>query len=513
MGASSLPEGLGRALPGVVSGGLALALYAATLAPGLTWAHDGADGGDFLAAALTGGVPHPTGYPTYQLLLQAAIRLLPADPARAGNWLAAVCAALAAGLLADLARRVLPPAPWRSVIAAAAGLAWATSPALWSQAVITEVYSLNALAVVLALWLLWQWSQQPPADAGWRWLAAAALALGLGLGNHLSLALALPGLAFWLWTGRARLARLPRAGAAGLAAVFMLGLAVYARIPLAAAAEPPVNWGAADTAAGFWWLVSGGLYRGLLSGMGGGELLARLSSLVGAALEQLGGGPWGAALAVVGLWQLDRRQHAWWRTTGLIALSYALYGLVYRTDTAFVYLIPAWGIAALWLAEGIDRLARLIADRRIAWVLVVALTAALPVAAIARFYSLNDASRDDRAETFIRQALAQAEDGAVVLTATDRPTFALWYAVYGLGRRPDIVPLNVSLYGYGWYRATLARHHPALFAGLPDDAPLEAVVGAAAARFPLYGAESLLVALPGLAEDDGEPLTRLRPVR
>ncbi len=513
MGVGSRLEGLGRALPGLAAGGLALALYAVTLAPGLTWAHDGADGGDFLAAALTGGVPHPTGYPTYQLLLQTAIGLLPADPARAGNWVSAVCAALAAGLLADLARRVLPPAPWRSVIAAAAGLAWATSPALWSQAVITEVYSLNALAVVFALWLLWQWNQQPPADAGWRWLATAALVLGLGLGNHLSLALALPGLAIWLWTGRAHLSRLPRAGAAGLAVLCILGLAVYARIPLAAAAVPPVNWGAADTTAGFGWLVSAGPYRGLLGGMGGAELLARLSSLVGAALEQLGGGPWGAALAVVGLWQLDRRQHAWWRTTGLIALLFVLYGLVYRTDTAFLYLIPAWGMAALWLAEGIDRAARLIADRRIAWGFVIALTVALPVAAVARFYPLNDASRDGRAETFISQALAQAEVGAVILTATDRPTFALWYAVYGLGRRPDIVPLNVSLYEYGWYRATLVRYHPALFTGLPEDAPLDTVVQAAAARFPLYAAEPLPVALPGLAQEDDEPLTRLRPAR
>jgi hypothetical protein len=513
MGAGSRPEGLSRALPALVAGGLALALYVATLAPGLTWAHDGADGGDFLAAALTGGVPHPTGYPAYQLLLQAAIRLLPVEPARAGNWLSAICAALAAGLLADLARRSLPPAPWRGVVALAAGLAWATSPALWSQAVITEVYALNALAVVLVLWLLWQWGHLLPADAGWRWLAAAALVLGLGLGNHLSLALALPGLAVWLWMGQARLSRLSRAGAAGLAALLLLGLAVYARVPLAAAAEPPVNWGGAHTPAGFWWLVSGGPYRGLVGGMGGSELLTRLSSLVGAALDQLGGGPWGAALAVVGLWQLDRRHHAWWRTTGLLALLFALYGLLYRTDTAFVYLIPAWGMAALWLGEGIDRLARLLTDRRAAWVLVIGLTAALPLSAIVRFYPLNDARRDARAETFTAQALAQAEEGAVILTATDRPTFALWYAVYGLGRRSDIVPLNVNLYGYDWYRATLAHHYPALFTGLAEDASLEAVVRAAAARRPVYAAEPLPVALPGLALHNGEPLARLRPVR
>ena len=43
------------------------ALYALTMPPGLTWAYDSADGGDFLAAIATRGVPHPSGYPTYLL--------------------------------------------------------------------------------------------------------------------------------------------------------------------------------------------------------------------------------------------------------------------------------------------------------------------------------------------------------------------------------------------------------------------------------------------------------------
>ena len=75
-----------------MAGLLALGLYARTLAPGLTWAHNGADGGDFLAAALTHGVPHPSGYPTYQLLLRGIIAVFPGEPARAGNWLSALLA-------------------------------------------------------------------------------------------------------------------------------------------------------------------------------------------------------------------------------------------------------------------------------------------------------------------------------------------------------------------------------------------------------------------------------------
>ena len=75
--------------PAPLAGLAALVLYARTLAPGLTWAHHAADGGDLLAAALVGGVPHPSGYPTYQLLLRTAVALFPGEPARAGNWLSA----------------------------------------------------------------------------------------------------------------------------------------------------------------------------------------------------------------------------------------------------------------------------------------------------------------------------------------------------------------------------------------------------------------------------------------
>ena len=43
-------------------------LYLLSASTRLTWANYGNDGGDFLAAILTGGIPHPTGYPSYMLL-------------------------------------------------------------------------------------------------------------------------------------------------------------------------------------------------------------------------------------------------------------------------------------------------------------------------------------------------------------------------------------------------------------------------------------------------------------
>ena len=63
-------------LPPLFLGVLLLVIYIRTLAPGLTWANGGSDGGDLIAAAATRGIPHPTGYPLY-LLLARLFQLLP----------------------------------------------------------------------------------------------------------------------------------------------------------------------------------------------------------------------------------------------------------------------------------------------------------------------------------------------------------------------------------------------------------------------------------------------------
>src|SRR5262245_14429377 len=79
-----------------------LLVYLSTLAPGLTWANHGADGGDLITAAATGGVAHPSGYPTY-LVLARLFLALPFGPlAFRVNLLSAVCAAGAAALVVGL---------------------------------------------------------------------------------------------------------------------------------------------------------------------------------------------------------------------------------------------------------------------------------------------------------------------------------------------------------------------------------------------------------------------------
>jgi hypothetical protein len=137
---------------------LAIALgvvYLLTIAPGLTWANRGADGGDLITAAATGGVPHPSGYPTY-LLVARLFQYLPLGTlAFRTNLMSAFFAILAAVLVADLTRRSVAGSPRTSRIAGLlAGLGFGLSPLLWSQALITEVYTLHVFFVALILWLM-----------------------------------------------------------------------------------------------------------------------------------------------------------------------------------------------------------------------------------------------------------------------------------------------------------------------------------------------------------------------
>ena len=194
------PQRLRRVLPPLAVGAFALWLYASTAAPWLTWAHDGADGGDLIAAAMTLGVPHPSGYPTYCLLARLYALLPLGAIARRFNLFSATSAAATVVLvylaaLWTLEQSATRRAPWGAALAALAALACASGYTLWSQATITEVYTLQAFFFALSFYLALRedWLLRA------RTWAILGMSLGLGLGAHLALLLALPGTALLLW--------------------------------------------------------------------------------------------------------------------------------------------------------------------------------------------------------------------------------------------------------------------------------------------------------------------------
>jgi len=151
------------------------ALYAVTCARTVT----GEDSGELLAAAHEFGVPHPPGYPLWLLLSWALDHTLPwLTVAWRVSMVSALSAAAANALLLAIALKTV-----RSRLAAFTGAAlFAVSLTHWTQAVIPEVYALNACFVALQALQLILLAERPTAG---RLLALAAVT-GLSCTNHTS---------------------------------------------------------------------------------------------------------------------------------------------------------------------------------------------------------------------------------------------------------------------------------------------------------------------------------------
>ncbi len=435
-------------LAGLVVFVLSLLVYVLTLAPDITWAHDGGDGGDLITAVVTGGIPHPPGYPTYLLLATPWARLPLGNPAWRLNLFSALAVAGAAGLTALAVARMAELAGHSPHVAAAAGigagLALAFSPVLWSQAVITEVYALGALFAALLMFLAGATTRGatardcPYRAAGW----GAAMGLALGAQPTLILAGLLAPLVLgrrwkgWAWAGL------------GLAA----GLLVFLVLPIRVLGGSPVNWGDASTLNGFWWLVSAQLYHGYAFALPLSSLGARLAAWASLVVRQFT--PVGALFAAWGLWQLFKFQRG--QAFAMLAMfaGWSVFAIGYNTTDSYVYIVPALVLGAVWLGVG---LAEMLGRARWHLALQVVVALALPLAELLLGWSAVDVHTDRVAVTFGQTVLEQAPPHAILVTARDAHTFTLWYFRYARSQRLDVSVVDLDLLAMPWYRATIVR--------------------------------------------------------
>ncbi|MDQ3942803.1 MAG: DUF2723 domain-containing protein, partial [Actinomycetota bacterium] len=179
-------EQWGAALLGGAVAVLVGILYIGTLAPTVLpyGIPDTLDSPMLQTAVPVLGVGHPTGYPTYMMLTHFFTNLPFGDPAYRVNLASAVYG-VAAVLLVYLAGLRLAR---RAVAAAVGALAFGLSGAFWSQAVIAEVYTFEALLVALVIHSLFLWRDRREG----RYLLLSAFLVGLSLTHHLTSVLLVP---------------------------------------------------------------------------------------------------------------------------------------------------------------------------------------------------------------------------------------------------------------------------------------------------------------------------------
>jgi hypothetical protein len=449
-----------------------------------------------VTAAATGGVAHPTGYPVY-LLLARLFQLLPVGSlAFRTNLMSAFAAVLAATLVYALV--ILATSPFNGrrnwLAALVSAYAFGLSPLIWSQAVITEVYTLHALFVASILFLSTE-------DLSGRFAEkhldrSLGFLLGLATGNHVTSILLLPILFFtkffrkpealtgnglgtaWQMDIQGLLRRLTWLG---------MGLLVYLTLPLRSLSHPPINWGNPITLDGFVWLVSGKLYQDELFVLTLSSVWERCRVVAALLLGQFG--ILGLTIGLVGLIVFFRPSHLYRNTLWIVA-AFSVFSIIYATRDSFLYLIPVFLCFAIWIGMGLAGLMDVFSQRFHKGGIAVGLAFILSLFILAgNNWSQVDASHDLRAEQFGRDVLNQAPAHAIVFAKGDRAVFTLWYFHFALKNRPDLAIVAMDLLHFDWYQQTLQTYYPDL--SVPGPFPFATTVVAANPGRPVCYVENL----------------------
>jgi hypothetical protein len=413
---------------------LVFALYLRTLSPTVLYLQDP----KLLDAVMVQmqvavlGITHPTGYPTYLMLTHLFTYLPVGDVAYRVNLGSAFYAALAVvavyltGLL--LSKRV--------VAAAAGALAFGLGAALWSQAVIAEVYTLNALLVAMTIGVLLLWREHGRD----RYLLLSAFLVGLCLTNHLTSGLLLPaGVLLVALVDRSKLKDV------GLllkgAGLFLLGLTPYLYLPIRAAMDPPMDANNPTTFERFWYVVTGGNLRGSFFSFGPAELPGRMLFYGEHLLQNV---PFLVVMvALTGAVVVLLRDRAAGIFLGFLFFGWLFYSVENDIPDVELYFIPTYLVLSLWAAAGFGALldeaesftGRLSKAAR--WGVIGTLCAVmllLPLFGVGETYAKSDMSGVYRGQKEIEAVAENAAPNATVLHHRS----SMWYMVLVEKRRRDL---------------------------------------------------------------------------
>lgn len=444
----SVPSGKGRlgrlgpALAGAAAGLFVFVLYVRTLAPTVLYYDDP----EMLDAVMLQmqvavlGITHPTGYPTYLTLTHFFTYLPVGDVAYRVNLASAAYAALAvvvvfgAGYL--LSRRI--------VASAVAAVTFGLGGAIWSQAVIAEVYTMNALLIALTIVCLLLWRDRERD----RYLLLAAFLCGLCLTHHLTSGLLLP--ASLLFVGLVNWRRLLEwrlmLKSAGL---FFLGLTPYLYLPVRSWMNAPMEANNPSNFERFWYVVSGGNLTGSFFAYGPAELPGRLLFYWGHLTDNIN--PVLVMVGLTGAALMVARDRPVGILLGFLYLGWTFYSIENAIPDINLYFIPTYLIICLWIAVGLgallteaehltDRLSRT-PQRAILAVLCAALLI-IPLIGVRETSAANDMTGANLGRKQVDAVAEKAAPNATILHHRS----SMWYLVLVERRRQDLTLVDPYLH-------------------------------------------------------------------
>jgi hypothetical protein len=481
---------------------VALLLYSWTLAPTVTLT----DSGELIVVARGLGIAHPPGVPLWIILAHLASLVPFGNIAQRINFSSALFAALACAMLTLVVAELIITASYLAAakrrkrstrkseelgvthltVAAAAlgaGLLMAFSRTLWSYATITEVYALNALLILVILFLMLRWRRRIVEDrmhistalhaAQVRrhdaFLYSAALIFGLSLGvHHVTVALTLPAIAVIVF--RTQGVRFFTSSRLVYAALISIGalVAVYTYLPLAASRSPVINWGHPRSLQEIWWHLTGRQYQVYFSFKPEimGEQFAEFCKM---ALREFGF-PWvplSLVLAFAGFADAFKRDRTtfWFLLTIVVAdLAYALsYEIAEDKDA---YYLPAFISIAIAIGFGIRWLIQKTASKSLPGV-KPSLAAAIVVLGVCTMaltanWPFNNRRQYFIAHDYVDNLLKAIAPNGLLLTLDWQVASPMFYAQEIEQLRPDVKLVDINLLRRSWYFDYLKHAYPDL---------------------------------------------------
>lgn len=486
----------------------AFIVYLLTLHPSV----DFIDAGELATVAVTLGIAHPTGYPTFTIAAWIWSHLPIGDEIYRLNIFSALLCAAGAGVwylilrmlfsLPRGARKNMPakgapkgrqkqaketesaPAadPLTPLFSAFGALAIAFGETYWSTALSIEVYSLHCFFLAVVLYYFLRALLFPPEAEGsaWRrerhWLLFAFF-LGLSFTNHLTTILLAPACIYYFFArmgaggkGEKGSGMKSHSFLAGLArreswrkiaiAVppFAAGLLPYIYLPIRSASQPALNWGFPATWERFIWHVSGKQYRVWIfssTEAAGKQLsffLRTFPAEFGYLLLPL------ILIGIVAAFRLGRRLGAFLL---LLFLGCVLYSINYDIHDIESYFLLAYVVSGIYAALGARALARWIAKG--AWPAYAIAGAGLAALLWSGFTGTSQRG-NYLVEDYTANMFRSLEPNALVISYQwDYFVSASCYYQYVKGVRPDVTVIDKELLRRSWYLRQLRKNHPEIY--------------------------------------------------
>lgn len=403
------------------------------------------DDGLFTLTAYYNGISHPPGYPLYTLLSHVATWIPLGSIAFRIHAFTALLGAASCVCLFHIVRKLRI----ESSIAFIASLIFGYSLSFWSQAIISEVYTLNVLIILALFYVSLMYREAFEDKTRQRLLNYFILIYGLGLSNHWPLlAVSTPAFGCLLWqhkrdVGRQILKSIP---------YLCIGLVFYIWMVVRSRMEPFISfYGPIDSLGELWFYISRQAYSTIdsnLSADWSDKGFFLMSSLIDTAKQF---GPLGIIPLLTGFvfqwthWNKTLAASLLFLYLGNTLLLILLLGFdydYYHQNIFRVYPLMAYAVCAVWIALGIKIICQKIMkyiDNKIRKSFLTAAVGLLFVgntliANTVENYRKNDVWVDEYANAIF----SNIEQDSILFTYGDIDVWTLGYHHFILNQRPDI---------------------------------------------------------------------------